>query len=83
MPAFWQACLMMACVFCRGALVEVWNTYFSFLPSFSRMPSAPLVQPASSRILLALSMSNAYFSLGDLNRLGALTKLAVATAPRP
>ena len=23
-PAFWQACLTIAWVFCRGALIEVW-----------------------------------------------------------
>src|SRR5205814_5041730 len=78
MPAFWQACLMMACVFWRGALIEVWKTYLSCLPSFARMPSAPSFQPASSKILFALSISNLYFSLGDLNCEGWLTNLAVA-----
>src|SRR5687767_11106114 len=34
MPAFWQACLMIAWHFCRGALIEVWKTYLSFLPPF-------------------------------------------------
>jgi hypothetical protein len=33
MPALWQACLTIACVFWRGALIEVWNTSFSFLLS--------------------------------------------------
>ncbi len=64
--AFWQACLMMACVFWRGALIEVWKTYLSFLPSFSRMPSAPFFQPASSRILFALSTLNSYVQLARL-----------------
>ena len=46
MPAFWQACLTIAWVFCRGWLIEVWKTNFSFLPSLARMPSAPFFQPA-------------------------------------
>ena len=73
---------MMAWVFWRGALIEVWKTYLSLLPPFSRMPSEPFFQPASSRILLALSMLNSYLSLVDLNCLGSLTKLAVAVPPR-
>ena len=28
MPARWQACLMIAWVFCRGVLMEVWKTSF-------------------------------------------------------
>ena len=58
MPAFWQACLTMAWVFWRGPLIAVWYRSFSFLPSFSRMPSAPTFQPASSSSLDAFSMLN-------------------------
>src|SRR5205823_2974550 len=45
-PAFWHACLTIAWVFWRGALVEVWKTSFSCLPSLARMPSDPRFQPA-------------------------------------
>src|SRR5438046_2544472 len=31
----------MACVFWRGALIDVWNSILSRLPSRARMPSAP------------------------------------------
>src|SRR6185503_20940643 len=41
MPALAAACLTMACVFCRGALIEVWKTNFSRLPSLTRTPSGP------------------------------------------
>ena len=34
MPAFWQACLMIAWVFWRGLLVEVWNTHLSLAVAF-------------------------------------------------
>ena len=44
MPAFWHACLTIAWVFWRGALIEVWYTNFSFLPSFARTPSGPRFQ---------------------------------------
>jgi hypothetical protein len=40
--------LTIACVFWRGALIDVWNTSLSFLPSLARMPSSPRFQPASS-----------------------------------
>src|SRR5256885_1793472 len=45
-PAFWHACLTIAWVFWRGALVEVWKTSFNCLPSLARMPSDPRFQPA-------------------------------------
>src|SRR5215212_2434925 len=70
MPAFWQACLTIAWVFWRGWLIEVWKTNFSFLPSFARTPSAPLVQPALSRTAFALSMLNSYFVVLDAKRSG-------------
>ena len=70
MPAFWQACLMIAWVFWRGWLIEVWKTNFSFLPSFARMPSVPLVQPALSRMAFALSMLNSYFVVLEAKRSG-------------
>src|SRR6266496_3144535 len=70
MPAFWQACLMIAWVFCRGVLIEVWNTNLSFLPSFARMPSGPLRHPASSKIWFALSTLNSHFVLVETNCFG-------------
>src|SRR6187402_412480 len=36
MPAFVAACLMICCTFWRGALMDVWKTYFNFLPSLTR-----------------------------------------------
>jgi hypothetical protein len=48
----------MAWVFCRGALIEVWNTILSLVPSFARMPSGPRFQPACSSSALALSTLN-------------------------
>jgi hypothetical protein len=83
MPAFWQACLMIAWVFWRGWLIEVWKTHLSFLPSFSRMPSAPFFQPALSRTALALSMLNSYFVVFERNFSGLLMKFAVAWPVRP
>ena len=55
MPALAAACFTIACVFWRTALIEVWYTIFSFLPSFVRTPSDPFFQPAASRIWFALS----------------------------
>jgi len=50
--------LTIAWVFWRGPLIAVWYRSFSFLPSFSRMPSAPAFHPASSSSLAAFSMLN-------------------------
>jgi hypothetical protein len=83
MPAFWHACLTMAWVFCRGALIEVWNTNFSGLPSLARMPSPPFFHPAPSRIWLAFSMLNSNLVFFDRKRSGLLRKFAVASAVRP
>jgi hypothetical protein len=58
-PALAAACLMIAWVFWRGALIEVWNSSLSRFPSLARMPSGPFFQPASSRSALALAGSNA------------------------
>ena len=58
MPALAAACLTICWFFWRGALIEVWKTILSRLPSLSRMPSAPRFQPAASRIWLALSTLN-------------------------
>ena len=72
MPAFWQACLTMAWVFCRGPLIEVWYSSFSLLPSFSRMPSAPGFQPAASSSLAAFSMLNSHDVFLETNFSGPL-----------
>src|SRR4029450_843127 len=45
-PALAHACLTMACVFWRGALMEVWNRSFRRLPALTPMPSAPRLYPA-------------------------------------
>ncbi len=64
MPALVQASLMMACVFWRGWLTEVWKTNLSLTLPLARMPSAPFFQPAASRIWLALSTLNSNFMFG-------------------
>ena len=71
MPAFAQACLTIACVFCRGALVDVWYTILRRLPSLARMPSAPRFHPAWSSSALALSTLNSHFMLPERNFGGA------------
>src|SRR5262249_2647465 len=71
-PALAHACLTMACVFWRGALMEVWNRNLSRLPSLARMPSAPRFHPAASSTALALSTLNSHFVLVDRKRDGAL-----------
>ena len=63
--------------------MEVWNTNFSFLPPFSRMPSEPLLQPAASKTWAALSGLNSNFVLGDTKRFGLFRKLDVAMPVRP
>src|SRR5262245_1658264 len=83
MHAFWQACLTIAFVFCRGVLIDVWNTNFSFLPSLALMPSGPFFQPPASSIWLALSTLNSHLVVLETNRSGLLTKLPVATPVRP
>ena len=83
MPARWQACLTTCCVFCRGPLMEVWNTKRSFLPSFSRTPPAPRFQPAASRIAFALSTLNSNFAFGLRKRVGLLITVPVAMPARP
>src|SRR2546422_1655129 len=83
MPALAAACLTMAWVFWRGALIEVWQTIFSFLSPLARMPSAPFFQPADSRIWLAFStLNSARFAL-DAYFDGAFRKLGVVWPPRP
>jgi hypothetical protein len=69
-----QACLTMACVFCRGALIAVWKTKRRRLPSLTRMPSAPRRQPAASRTWFALSMLNSHRVFLDCKRGGAFTR---------
>ena len=49
MPGLGRRLLDDGLVFCRGALMEVWNRILSRLPSLARMPSAPRFQPAASR----------------------------------
>ena len=83
MPAFAQACLTIACVFCRGALVDVWYTILRRLPSLARMPSAPRFHPAWSSSALALSTLNSHFMLPDRNFAGAFRKLALVRPCRP
>ena len=83
MPAFWHACLTIAWVFWRGALIEVWKTSFSFLPSLARMPSGPRFHPASSSIWFALSTLNSHFVLVETKRGGLLMTLPVAIPMRP
>jgi hypothetical protein len=68
MPTLWQACLTMAWVFWRGALIEVWNTSFSFLPSLARIPSGPRAQPPSSSSWFALSTLNSHFVFFETKR---------------
>ena len=82
-PAFWQACLTIAWVFWRGALIEVWNTSFSLLPSLARMPSGPRFQPASSSSWFAFSILNSHCVFFETKRGGLLTKLPVAMPVRP
>jgi hypothetical protein len=82
-PALAAACFTMACVFCRGALIEVWYTTLSLTPSLARMPSPPFFQPAASRICAALSGLNSNRLALERKRSGALRKLAVATPVRP
>ena len=83
MPALAAACLMIAWVFWRGALIEVWNSSFKRLPSLTRTPSEPLAQPASSRSALALAGSNAKRVPFETKRSGPLTVLAVGFPVRP
>src|SRR6266851_4009688 len=52
------ACLTMAWVFWRGALIAVWNSIRRRLPSLVRMPSGPRLHPASSRTREAFSALN-------------------------
>ena len=83
MPALAAACLTICCAFWRGALMEVWSSIRSRLPSLARMPSAPRFQPAASRIWLARSTLNSQRVFGDTKRAGPLRKLAVGAARRP
>jgi len=62
---------MIACVFCRAELMDVWKTSLRRLPSLARIPSAPRFQPAWSRAWLALSALNSHRVLGERNREGA------------
>ena len=52
--------------------MEVWYTNLSRLPSFTRTPSGPRLQPAASRIWLALSTLNSHRVLAERKRDGAL-----------
>ena len=83
MPALWQACLIIAWVFWRGALIEVWKTNLSLFSSLLRMPSGPRFQPASSSSRFALSTLNSHVVFFDTKRSGLLRKFPVATAVRP
>ena len=83
MPARWHACFTIDWTFWRGALVEVWKTYLSFLPSLTRMPSAPRFHPAASRTWFALSTLNSHLVLGERKRAGWLSTLRVAIPVRP
>src|ERR671922_1489264 len=73
-PALRHACLTIAWVFCRGALIEVTNTNLSLRPSRARMPSAPGFQPAPSRMRLAFSTLNSHFGFGERKRSGRFRK---------
>jgi hypothetical protein len=83
MPAFWQACLMIAWVFWRGALIDVWNTNFSLVSPFARTPSEPRFQPAASSTLFAFSTLNSQRVFFELKRWGLFRKFAVARPVRP
>src|SRR6266404_9907009 len=83
MPALAAACLTLAWVFWRGALIDVWETIFNFLSPLARIPSAPRFQPAASRTWFALSTLNSHRVFLDAYFGGELRKFAVAWPPRP
>src|SRR4051812_49080039 len=53
-----EASLMIAWLFWRGALIEVWTTSLTCLPPCPRSPTAPFFQPPSAGSLFALSTLN-------------------------
>jgi hypothetical protein len=83
MPAFWQACLTMAWVFCRGRIDRGLVDELQRLAVLGANAVAPFFQPAASRIWLAFSMLNSNLVFFDRKRSGLLRKFAVAKPVRP
>ena len=83
MPARAQACLITTWVFCRMAVLVVWNTNRRRRPSRARTPSEPRAHPAVSRTPLAFSTSNSQRVFGDTKAGGPFRRLAVARPRRP
>ena len=71
-PILAAACLTMAWVFWRGALIEVWKTMRRRLSPFARRPSPDRRHPASSSTFAAFSGLNSHRVFRDRNAGGAL-----------
>jgi hypothetical protein len=76
MPAFAPACLMTACIFWAAALVALWKTTLSRLPSRARTPSAPRFLPRLHHV-----RTPANEAVGEHGRIGGWGGGAVLADP--